>query len=97
MDTSTLDPSEKEEMVLDAIDQTRGRFFGITFRKKDGSIRHMNARTHPDDDPPHWNPEEQGMKYGEGSPEKIPSSCSRASVQNTGIRLFWMSTWIVQA
>jgi len=62
MDTSTLDPSEKEEMVLDAIDQTRGRFFGITFRKKDGSIRHMNARTHPDDDPPHWNPEEQGMK-----------------------------------
>jgi len=52
----------KEDLVLGAIESTEGRFFGATFTKKSGEEREINARTHPDDDPPHWNPEEQGMK-----------------------------------
>jgi len=54
--------NSKTKRVLDAINDTNGRFFGITFEKKDGSTREMNARTHPDDSPPNWNPEEKGMK-----------------------------------
>jgi len=52
----------KEDLVLDAIESTGGRFFSATFTKKSGEKRDINARTHPDDNPSHWNPEERGMK-----------------------------------
>jgi len=52
----------KSQRVLDAINGTEGKFFGITFTKKDGETREMNARTHPNDQPPNWSPEERGMK-----------------------------------
>lgn len=59
---TTNDPDLKEEIVLEAINETKGRFFGIEFEKKDGTMRKMNARTHPDDQPSNWNPEKKGMR-----------------------------------
>ena len=53
--------NNKTQRVLDTIKSTSPHFFGATFTKKDGEKRDMNALSHPDYDPPNWNPEEQGM------------------------------------
>lgn len=42
---STISTRLRRRMVTSLIDRAQGRFCGITFRKKDGSIRHMTIQT----------------------------------------------------
>lgn len=35
----------KKEIILDMVERSKGKFFTVTFIKKDGNIRTMNCRT----------------------------------------------------